>query len=491
MDGGCSRQPLTPLSESPSWLRSEKRRLYLGRLATRMNHIRYSLVEVQLTARPIALRRRAVHCPYTYKSNTTTRHVIPIVASRSARAPNPPVPTPCSSPLSLRPRPTATYLTSPVLHTSTLTASASPSTLAIMPGIQVSPPPLSTPHSPEHWRVVAWSYRRLPALDQPLHLMPISAMILAPPTSGMCTSSVRCYQSLTLLRSGFDHHVTAQFPGVSCASTPEEDLLWGNCDTNLSAEAPVNIDSLNSLTVTSPSLLTAARPAIDPLQALDPAELWQGYYDSAHAFAPYESAYLSSSSQSPTNSSPASDWAGIFSPAASPETTASSSIVPSPEPTTFAPSPPASANRQSRKATPHVGRVRSSASRHTKPYPSIPSFANRCARSTASRNKQIPADEITESVCRGGMEFCSNCSYQTRRKGDMRRHMKTHSGTTEYICCGVPVKDIPGYVGKTRYHEGREMAGGCLKAFRRKDSFLRHLKVSGGTCIRPTCLGSS
>ncbi|EPS94001.1 hypothetical protein FOMPIDRAFT_1135081, partial [Fomitopsis schrenkii] len=77
------------------------------------------------------------------------------------------------------------------------------------------------------------------------------------------------------------------------------------------------------------------------------------------------------------------------------------------------------------------------------------------------------------------------------RRGDMLRHVQTHSDIREFVCCGVPVEDAPGYVGKNRYHEGREMVGGCRKAFKRKDSFLRHLQASAGTCIRPVYLVSS
>lgn len=73
----------------------------------------------------------------------------------------------------------------------------------------------------------------------------------------------------------------------------------------------------------------------------------------------------------------------------------------------------------------------------------------------------------------------------------MQRHVKTHYHNAEYICCGVPIEDVPGYVGEISYHEGREMVGGCLKAFQRKDSLLRHLKTSDGACIRPMYLGSS
>ena len=87
--------------------------------------------------------------------------------------------------------------------------------------------------------------------------------------------------------------------------------------------------------------------------------------------------------------------------------------------------------------------------------------------------------------------LCSHCSYQTSRKLDMSRHMETHSKETEYICCGVPVEDVPGYAGEVRYHEGQAMAGGCLRSFHRKDSFLRHLRLQKGRCIRPAYLTSS
>ena len=71
----------------------------------------------------------------------------------------------------------------------------------------------------------------------------------------------------------------------------------------------------------------------------------------------------------------------------------------------------------------------------------------------------------------------------------MSRHMKTHveAEDEEHICCGVPAADVPGYVGPTRYFQGREMVGACLKSFKRKDSFLRHLADSE-ECIRPACL---
>ncbi|KAI0736348.1 hypothetical protein C8Q72DRAFT_804086 [Fomitopsis betulina] len=282
--------------------------------------------------------------------------------------------------------------------------------------------------------------------------------------------------------------MAAQFPGVSCAPTPGDDLLWGNA--SLFPEEPVDIDSWSSLMGIPPSL-TAAGHAVNRVP--DPAELWQGPYDSMRASieATFQT-YSSFSNSSPGTSSPASDWTAIFSPAASmcsPETvpTASSSALPSPEPTMITPSPLASRNRRDRKATPHGGRVRSSASRAAKQSPIIPSFAS--VRTTAPRNKQIPVDEVRDPVCRGDTWFCSNCPYQSRRKGDLRRHVRSHSDDTGYyVCCGVPVEDAPGHVGDIRFHEGREMVGGCDKAFKRKDSLLRHLKASNGVCIRPVYL---
>lgn len=271
----------------------------------------------------------------------------------------------------------------------------------------------------------------------------------------------------------------------------------GNCGRGLLSEAPVDIDSWGSLISSS---LTEAGPAVDTVP--DPAELWQTSYDSTHAFPPYEAlhdaygAYSSLSSHSPSTSSSASDCASVFSPARSPSSsgtapTASSSTSPSPEPMA-APSPQHSKPRRSRKATHHVGRVHSSASQPSKPSHSVPFFASGRVHTTASRNKQVPASENKEAVRHGDTWFCSNCSYQTCRKGDMRRHAKTHSATTRFVCCGVPVEDVPpGYVGDVHYHEGREMVGGCMNAFKRKDSLLRHLKASEGACIEPIHLGSS
>ncbi|EPS94002.1 hypothetical protein FOMPIDRAFT_1135094, partial [Fomitopsis schrenkii] len=91
---------------------------------------------------------------------------------------------------------------------------------------------------------------------------------------------------------------------------------------------------------------------------------------------------------------------------------------------------------------------------------------------------------------RGKTWFCSHCSYHTQREGDMPRHMNTHTANDKFVCCGVPVGDVLGYTGEIRDFEGQAMAGGCSKSFGRKDSFLRHLRVREGQCIRPTYLTS-
>ncbi|KAI0736224.1 hypothetical protein C8Q72DRAFT_803405 [Fomitopsis betulina] len=287
---------------------------------------------------------------------------------------------------------------------------------------------------------------------------------------------------------------TAQLPGAFYAPPLGGNPLWR--DSPGSSMSPdtgtyVKIDSRGWLAGT----LMTGSTIIDPGTESHP---WLAPGNYTRAPSPCD-AYGGCSSSGNYSSSAASSasipWATIFSPAASlppSETTHPTppAAFPCPELIVATDPPQGSKGQRTRKAAPRAGRVRSSTSKPAKPAPTS-MFLSKRVRTTPPRNKRVPAGESKEPVCRGDTWFCSNCAYQTRSKGIMSRHMNTHSADAEWVCCGVPVEDVPGYTGEIRIFEGKAMAGGCLTPFNRKDSFLRHLRLRKGQCIRPAYLASS
>lgn len=310
---------------------------------------------------------------------------------------------------------------------------------------------------------------------------------------------MHCSGDLTSLRSGFDQAISVP---AHLPPTQGIDALWNDFDSTLFplSGAPNDWGDL----IGTPFLF-AADPAGCPTTAS--YELHQGSYELPHGtIGTYEAQYdayeaHSSSGTSSSASSPATslDRSSIFSPEVSQSSLSTTSTAPSTSVSSPAlsstVSPSQASKKPARTKATRGGRVRSSASLPAKPAHSTSLFPSGHVRATAPRNKQIPLAEIKEPVLRGNKWSCSHCSYQTSRKLDMPRHMETHSkpasNEAEFICCGLPLEDVPGYTGEIRYHEGRAMAGGCVKTFSRKDSLLRHLRLREGRCIRPAYLTSS
>ncbi|KAI0736277.1 hypothetical protein C8Q72DRAFT_879613 [Fomitopsis betulina] len=292
---------------------------------------------------------------------------------------------------------------------------------------------------------------------------------------------------------------TAQLPGAFYLPSLGGGPLWGySPGSSMSPDAGtiVNIDSRGYLAGTPPSYTMAGSRIIDPGTESHP---WLALGNYTRALSPCDT-YGGCSSPGSYSLSAASHasipWATIFSPAASlspSETThpTPAAAFPCPELFVVTDPPRGSKTQRARKVTPRVGRARSSASKSAKPIPSSSIWVSKRVRATPPRNKRVPKNEIKEPLRRGDTWFCSNCSYQTRSKGIMSRHMNTHSADAEWVCCGVPVEDVFGYTGEIHIFEGKAMAGGCLTPFNRKDSFLRHLRLRKGQCITPAYLASS
>jgi hypothetical protein len=118
--------------------------------------------------------------------------------------------------------------------------------------------------------------------------------------------------------------------------------------------------------------------------------------------------------------------------------------------------------------------------------------SNKRARlSFPSRNLQGTATKSLRKVNKPDPWACpvENCRFvqHNHRKPDLRRHIKTHAPSGEWVCCGVPVElgGHYGLSGSERRHvfRGRDMIDGCLKSFSRKDALRRHLANKNVRCV--------
>ncbi|KAH9979963.1 hypothetical protein BGW80DRAFT_1454507 [Lactifluus volemus] len=111
----------------------------------------------------------------------------------------------------------------------------------------------------------------------------------------------------------------------------------------------------------------------------------------------------------------------------------------------------------------------------------------------AGRDKTRPSDSVTttSSGTSTGTKVnsvlkCKDCGFSqsTQRKGDFKRHLKTHSdkASNRYVCCGIPVTHwkmaslLPEYT--VRSYKGCDFYGGCGKSYSRMDALQRHLGKS-------------
>lgn len=122
------------------------------------------------------------------------------------------------------------------------------------------------------------------------------------------------------------------------------------------------------------------------------------------------------------------------------------------------------------------------------------------------RTKQVSKEEYlkwTESS-RSVSGNCRWCSRKFTRSQDMERHMDTHTYDargTVYVCCGVPISELPRLGHSPSDHQlyefkGGLWAGGCFQILSRKDAMLRHwgcVMEADGSVIKvdsakPTCI---
>ncbi|KZT69592.1 hypothetical protein DAEQUDRAFT_258832 [Daedalea quercina L-15889] len=174
-------------------------------------------------------------------------------------------------------------------------------------------------------------------------------------------------------------------------------------------------------------------------------------------------------------------------------------VLPAPPPvgTLTAPSPECSRERENRALRRRAVRHPRLHSSPSTPAPSslASSLRTVCIRTTSPRNKQVGFEPSAEFDTHNGCFACPYCElddrYSTHRKVDMDRHIKSHFTLSRghmWVCCGVPEESCPGHDGKDYEYAGKRMFGGCLKAFSRKGSFLRHLKLRASRCLRPVDL---
>ena len=103
------------------------------------------------------------------------------------------------------------------------------------------------------------------------------------------------------------------------------------------------------------------------------------------------------------------------------------------------------------------------------------------------RTVQVDSDEVAEPETAGPNAWmCPHCAHRQANKHlpDLRRHILTHYPNARvYVCRGKRVPEAyvahHGVAGLKDYfvdEEGAVFAGGCGKAFSRKDALTRHLR---------------
>ncbi|KAH9917130.1 uncharacterized protein BXZ73DRAFT_53405 [Epithele typhae] len=112
------------------------------------------------------------------------------------------------------------------------------------------------------------------------------------------------------------------------------------------------------------------------------------------------------------------------------------------------------------------------------------------ARSPTTRVAARPAGAAAGEIDPWKCPYCPFVQ-ASRRKPDLRRHVATHTGGSmppQWLCAGVPLsqaaeKGLDPREMDVYSLDGREMLGGCLKAFSRRDALLRHLRATNGRCV--------
>ncbi|OJT13234.1 hypothetical protein TRAPUB_10253 [Trametes pubescens] len=119
-------------------------------------------------------------------------------------------------------------------------------------------------------------------------------------------------------------------------------------------------------------------------------------------------------------------------------------------------------------------------------------------RITKRRNQRVDASvalsapPTPSSSSAAGPFMCPYCSHLSDSRGDLNRHVKTHTRDDDlWLCCGVPVARaaeygyVPAIQHEVSVHAGMEMVGGCHTAMSRKDALGRHLRTQG--CMGDCC----
>jgi hypothetical protein len=119
--------------------------------------------------------------------------------------------------------------------------------------------------------------------------------------------------------------------------------------------------------------------------------------------------------------------------------------------------------------------------------PASKKVSKRARRDKTRRSDSVTASSGTSTRTKvNSVLKCKDCGFSqsTQRKGDFKRHLKTHSDKTSnrYVCCGITVTHWkmaslpPGYT--VRSYKGCDFYGGCGKSYSRMDALQRHLGKS-------------
>ncbi|KZT13251.1 uncharacterized protein LAESUDRAFT_808686 [Laetiporus sulphureus 93-53] len=142
---------------------------------------------------------------------------------------------------------------------------------------------------------------------------------------------------------------------------------------------------------------------------------------------------------------------------------------------------PYSRPRRSKSPKGHLGSAGPSLAPAAHTRPAIPE--------SNPRNSQVDIpEEAFYFALRKPSRGCPahGCGYvpASGRAPDLKRHMQTHDarwGKKTWVCCGLPIavaRDRHGWKEgglKAYEYRGREMVGGCMRTFSRRDALVRHL----------------